>query len=259
MAQAGERAAGYPQSMERRALMALTLCAALILPSPAASESLLGEELGGTVSGAASPAFRAAQGVSDGLYNFMRSHLINAVLPEGLTRSLRRAPQGDSYALFREKFHQNEVRALRRWAAAPPTQDASLATEEQMGVLVDSFQDTMLGRYDLELFGRASGKYAKDRRHWDAGFLTMAAVMGGTFLYLNGLRADASLGSLRLGIDLRAGHTLKRALEKSSDASRVAGLELGYKDHPLTVAAQLGLSRGQPQAETVGLNYRFRY
>lgn len=259
MAQAAERAAVYPQSMGR-SLLATILSLAIILPTPArAAESLLGKEMGGTVSGAANPAFRLAQGVSDGVYNFMRSHLISAILPEGLTRSLRRAPQGDSYTLFKKHFHDNEVRALRRWAAAPPTQDATLATEEQVAVLIDSFQDTMLGRYDLQLFGKATGQYAKDRRNWDAGFLTMAGIMGGAFLYLNGLRADAAVGPMRLGIDLRAGHKLRRALQGAANASRVAGLELGYKDHPLTLAAQLGLSRGSLQAESFGLNYRFRY
>lgn len=234
----------------------------------------LGREIGGAMTDVFHPAYRLVEGVSDGVYNFMRSHLIGTLLPDRLTRSLRRSPSGDSCALFDEQLGRKEYRYLERLRDSYPTSDGSAggryspdrsaewrswAASEQVSVVIDSFRETLLERYQLEVFGRSSGRYAKDRRNWDPGFLTMAGILGGTFVYLNGLHTDAHLGKMRLGIDLRAGMKIREDLQSGAGTRRLAGLELGYKDKPLTLATEWGTERGNLRNERFGLKYRLSY
>ncbi len=253
--------------------VALLTAAPIQAETPDVSNPVLDEPAQAvTAPGAAAPAYRFVEGMSDGVFNFMRLHVIGAVLPERLTRSLKAAPREDSAPLFDRNLHDNEVRYLDRARAAYPITGEgaapanvaqlrvwrSWAAAEQVSVAVDSFKDTMVERYQLELFGESSGEYAMDRRHWDTGFLSMAGILGGTFLYLNGMHASSRVGALNLGIDLASGLKLRQAFQ-GGDAHNLAGFELRYKDKPITLATEWGLSGGRMKNERIGLNYRLRY
>ncbi|MBI3552820.1 MAG: hypothetical protein HY077_09900 [Elusimicrobia bacterium] len=251
-------------------------CAALLLTGQAWSQTAA--ILGGAppaaapAPGAAEPAYRFVEGISDGVYDFMRLHVIGAILPDRLTRSLKAAPAQDSALLFDRNLHDKEARYLARVRAAYPTfaegrapSDAQIqawrswATAEQVSVAVDALGDTLTKRYQLELFGDASGEYAKDRRNWDPGFLTMSGILGGTFLYLNGMHATAYLGRFKLGVDIASGLRLRRALQQEGDSRRLAGVELGYKGSPLALTTEWGSTSGRVKNERFGAIYRLRF
>lgn len=270
-------------SHARRVKTLLALLLSLGLQASAASfpaprsldpeEPVIGDELGGAMNGAGRPAYRFVEGLSDGVYDFLRSHLIGSVFPGRLSRGLRGSPKGDSYALFEYQFERKEARYLERLRESYPIQESadghydpgqvsawrSWAVEEQVSVAVDSLRDTLMGRYQLELFGKKSGKYAVDRRNWDPGFLTMAGIVGGAFLYLNGLHADAHVGAVKVGLDLRAGLKIQNAAQDHDPMARMAGVELGYKDKPVTIASEWGMQDGRVRNERFGLKYRLKY
>ncbi len=240
-----------------------------VLPSPVMDEPGAAP----SNSDAAYPAYHVVQGISDGVFNFMRQHVLGSILPDRLTRNLKAAPQQDSAPLFDRTLHENETRFLARASAAyPVTGDGvrpanaaqlqawrSWATGEQVSVAIDSFKDTMISRYQLELFGAKAGAYANDRRNWDPGFLTMAGILGSTFMYVNGMHASTKVAGFKLGLDLPSGMKLRQALENKSDTNKLAGVELGYKNSPLTVATEWGRDGGRFKNERVGVNYTLRY
>jgi hypothetical protein len=117
----------------------------------------------------------------------------------------------------------------------------------------------MISRYQLELFGQKSGAFAADRRNWDPGFLSMAGILGGTFLYLNGVHATSRFGAIKVGIDLASALKFRRALQSGGNANNLAGFELGYKDAPLSLATEWGMTGGRMKNERVGVNYRLRF
>ncbi|MBI3552864.1 MAG: hypothetical protein HY077_10130 [Elusimicrobia bacterium] len=217
--------------------------------------------------GAVQPAYRFIEGISDGVYDFARRRVAGTLLPERLTRSLKAAPKKDSAPLFERHLQENESRYLARARAAYPLAGGeaqvrswrSWAAAEQASVAADTLADTLVERYQLEFFGDSSGRYALDRRNWNPGFLSMSGVLGGTFLYLAGVHASASVGRLKLGIDLSPGLRFQRALQGAGEAQRLASLELGLKDVPLTLTTEWGLSEGRLRGERVALNYRLRY
>jgi hypothetical protein len=239
-------------------------------PNPVIGESSVPSVV---MPGAADPAYRVAEGISDGVFNFMRRHVLGAILPERLARNLKAAPRQNSAPLFDRNLRDNEARYLDRARAAFPTSadglrpanDAQMrawrawAAAEQISVAVDSFKDTLVERYQLELFGEKSGAYAKDRRNWDPGFLSMAGILGGAFMYLNGIHGDARIGVLKIGIDIASGMKLREALQGNGEAKNLGALELGYKSIPLKLATEWGLNGGHIRNQRVGLNYSLRY
>lgn len=221
---------------------------------------------------AITPAYRVLEDVTDGLFNFMRAQVVSAVLPERLARGLKAAPEADSALLFNRRFGENEARYLARAQAAYPVSGSlrsanaaevrrwsSWAAQEQLHVAVESFKDTAIERYQLELFGHSSGTYAKDRRNWDPGFVTMAGLLGGAFLYLNGLHASVDVGPARIGLDLAAGLKYRQVLQGDGTGHRLANVELGLKHTPLSVAAEWGILAGHLRQERVGVSYRLRF
>lgn len=237
------------------------------------SAPFLGGRVGSAVSEAMHPAYVFAEGISDGIYRMLRSHLIAAVLPDAMARNLGRSPRKDSQAQFESNLHRGETRYLQRVRDAFPEHheadvqagDARLrqwqtwAGEEQLSVLIDAFRDTMVQRHDLEGFGKASGRYALDSRNWDPSFLATAGILGGAFLYVNGLHASTRVGAVHLGLDVRSGLKIRNSMREEGDLTRLAGLELGYKDKPLRLATEWGLNRGNFRNEQVGLKYSLRY
>jgi len=260
------------------------VCAlAVLFPAPALAETslmmgqqsnpMLGDQLDGAVQDTVQPAYRFVEGISDGVYDFMRERIIGALLPDRLNQDLKAAPGQDSAPLFNKNLNDREARFIDRARAAYPiiTDDAgsageaqvetwrSWAAREQVSVAVDSLRDTLMQRYQLQLFGENSGNYAKQTQHWDPGFLAMAGLVGGSFLYLNGIHATAHMGDLRLGIDISSGLKLQHAVENDGTTQHLAGLELGYKNSPVSVATEWGTTQGRFHNDTVGLNYKLRY
>ena len=218
------------------------------------------------------PAYRVVEGISDGVFDFMRRCVIGPIFPPRLTRSLKAAPQKDSAALFNRNLYENESRYLARIQAAYPITDGQRpgavsqarawsvwAAREQLDVAAQSFKDTLISRYQLELFGRSSQEYASDRRHWDPGFLTMAGVLGSAVLYLNGMHTTVQIGAVKLGVDLAPGLRFSQALRGEGSGHGLASFELGLKDKPLTVATDWGITAGRLRHERIGLSYRLRF
>ena len=222
----------------------------------------------------AQPAYRIVEGFSDGVYDFMQSLVISNALPKGLDSELSRTPEKDSYGLFQDHFQKKEIRYLERLAEAYPTRQdvqtgyynpaqleawSARAKEEQLSVVVDSLRDTLAERYRLELFGRQSGNYAKDRRNWDPAVLAMSGIVGGAFAYLNGIHTTAHLADFNLGMDMRAAMRMRQTAAGDALASRAASLELGYKDSPLSLATDWDAGRGGLYGERYVMKYRLRY
>ena len=246
-----------------------------LAPQDAQPKPVLGERLDGAVQGAIRPAYRLLEGISDHVFDFMRLQVVGAVMPERMAGRLEKAPREDSAALLEKNLREKEARFLQRAREAYPMagdgagdeagapaqlrQWRSWAAGEQLSVSVDALKDTLLQRYGLDVFGRSSEAYAKDRRNWDSGFLTMAGLVSGALLYLNGMHATAPLGDWRLGIDLSSGLRVQRAMRKGAGGRRLAAVELGYKDRPLAVAAEWGAEGERVRDESVGLKYRVQF
>jgi hypothetical protein len=98
-----------------------------------------------------------------------------------------------------------------------------------------------------------------NRRNWEPGFLAAAGVLGGSFLYLNGLQATAHLGGLKVGVDVCSGLCLQKALQNEGTARRLAALELAYAGKPITLKTEWGLGNGNLRNERVALEYRRRF
>lgn len=273
---------GTPYTEVMKALR-LVCALAILFPAPAFAETslltgqqsnpMLGDQIDGAVQDTVQPAYRFVEGVSDGVYDFMREHVIGALLPDRLNQDLKAAPAQDSAPLFNKNLNDREARFIDRARTAYPiiTDDAgsageaqieawrSWAAREQVSVAVDSLRHTLMQRYQLQLFGENSGDYAKQTQHWDPGFIAMAGLVGGSFLYLNGLHATAHMGDFKLGIDISAGRRFQHAVENDGTTSHLAGLELGYKNIPVSVATEWGTTQGRFHNDTVGLNYKLRY
>lgn len=251
----------------------VTALLSAVLASPAAAGSYSDPLYqGDSASHSVKPAFRVVQGISDNVYNFVRWHLANTLLPGGISRNLKESPRGDSADAFDRNLGQNEVRFLQHVRENFFTQNVALgqysadsrewrarAAAEQVGVVVDSLRDTLLERYQFGRFGEASGAYAMDRRNWDTGFLAMAGIVGGAFMYFNGVHADATIGKVKLGLDLPSGAKIRDAVAHSLADKAMGGIELGLKHTALSVVAELGLRGGNLRSDRVGLKYYAKF
>lgn len=217
------------------------------------------------------PAYQVVEQVSDSVYSVVRSHLISNLLPERLTRHMSDTPRSDSAATFTAQFKKKESRFIRHMTATYPVQNrgglrsaAELSAwqahlgQDQLGVLTESLGDSLVERYKMEAFGRFSGSYAADSENWDPAFLTVAGVIGGAILYLDGLHADAQVKGVRVALDVRPGAKLRRAFESGAD-SRLAGVELSYRDSRFALQADFGLQARRLAAQRVGLRYALKY
>jgi hypothetical protein len=200
--------------------------------------------------------YGAVEAVSDGVYGLLRGQFFAAVLPQGLSRQMSRAPNGSSYAAFARRLRRNQDEAERRIVTTRPTGAQALSIETT--VVADALADSLIGRYQLEKFGRASGAYASQARNWDPEFIASAAVLGGAYLYAAGLRADWTMGPVRVDLDTKPGAALRSALESGEGRSLLA-LSLRPKDSPLAARFEGGLSSGRATGERYGLSYSQRF
>jgi hypothetical protein len=252
-----------------RASAGAALAGGLALPSEEAGPAL-GRDLDSAVQGTLRPAYRLVEGISDEVFDFLRTNLICGVLPGGLTRGLRPAPDEGSGAIFERNLRKVEERFLLDIRDAYPASggpaarpDAarhaawrSRAIEEQARVPLEALEDTLLERYGLEPFGRFSENYSRDRRNWTADFAAMAGLAGASLAYLNGLKATARSGRLRLSIGLPPVLRIQKALRNGSTLERAASVEAGIDGLPVSLSARWGLADGSPRSEALELKYR---
>jgi hypothetical protein len=229
--------------------------------------------LEGQVERTMQPAYRVVEGVSDGVYNFMRNYVVESLLPDRLTSGLWIAPEEDSARLFNQNLRMEEMRLLLQTRESYPitsdgvgSSDAALLQQwrsramlEQQSAVAAAFKETLLQRYQLEFFGPRSDNYLGDHGNWDPASLTMAGIIGGFLLYFDGMRARAQVADWELGIDLRSGLHLQETLRRRPASAPLARLELGYHDRKLALVTEWGLANGRPDYASVGLEYRLRY
>lgn len=216
---------------------------------------------------AARPVYRGVERVADRVYGLMRGHLFSAVLPGRLSRRMTAAPAQSSDLVFTARMARHQDRARVRILEARPLGQASspaalaawrdTAMSVQTTAVADALADTLVSRYQLERFGRDSGRYALDPRNWDPGFLASATVLGGAYLYAAGLRADWTAGALRVDLDSPAGPALASAARNGE--GRVAELRLSPRSSPLSFKTAWGLRGGRFANEQVGLAYSARF
>lgn len=245
-----------------------------ILRVDAQGPMLFDGPVGSGMDRALKPVYRAAERISDRTYDVLRSYVVRPALPGRLSRSLRAEPDGDSYQVFKARLRRNEARYAERLRESYPiaqigqggeVQDRlrawrAWAQEEQQSVVVSAFGDALMQRYGIDRFGKASEKYAGQRRNWgDPGFFTMAAIVGGGLAYANGVHARAPMGPLRLYVDLRAAYLVQRAIQSGDPRARIGDVDLGYRGFPLRLTTAWGVDAGHVRDELVGLKGSMRF
>lgn len=253
----GGASAGYPSHDTVSAIKASLLALLVTSAGPARAEGW-GE--------AAKPVYRGVEAVSDRVYGLMRGHLFTAVLPGRLTRHMGAVPAKSSEALFVERLDRRQERAARRILdsrpgaaqAGPSAMNAwrDSALREQTAVLTDALADALIGRYELERFGRASGDYATNRGNWDPEFLASATVLGGAYMWAAGLRTDWTLWGLRVDFDTVTGAGLRAAADGEGRLGEVA---LSRKGSPLALRTEWSLRDGRLANSRVGLTWASRF
>lgn len=239
------------------------------------SSGFLGEGLGQLVEGSFRPIYSVAEFLTDCMYDVIRLKFMRRILHRNIREDLSGAPDKDSFHIYERKFNEREndylswlhgnyphtgaleaggrpdVQRLDKWKAD--------AARRQLNVFLDSYQDTLLERYQLEKFGRSFGKYGRDNWEGDLIYDAQAAVVVSAMLFLSGLRTgwfDVYETGMKMNLDLNAVNKLATALEKENGTlDRIGSVRLGYKDNPITFKAQWGLHK-----ETrYGLEYYKRF
>jgi hypothetical protein len=211
--------------------------------------------------GAGRPAFSAAENVADGVYGFVRVNVVGTLLPNSLAAHLDASPQGDSYAAFVSEFSSRQLRAAKRDWYTHPQPGGSVeawlgdAAAAHRNAALDALAATMADRYRLRRFGQMSGDDLRDPDNWDADVLTPAAIFGGTYAYLAGLRADFVTGPLAVGLDIAPGASLEAAAAGTS-RRRLARLEVGPHGSPFTVYAEVNATS---VSDRVGASWTSRF
>ena len=241
--------------MRKIALASALIAAAL----PASAE--------GWSDAAARPAYRAVETLSDGAYSLLRGSLFTPLLPGRLSQRMSAVPVTDSYSVFSAELKRRQERAAHRDAESLPlgaATPAALAEWRERALsahrdaALDALAETLVGRYQLDRFGRDSGDYAAQSGHWDREFMTSAILLGGSYAYLAGIRADWTAGSARFGLDLKPGSALRGAFENGAGED-LADLRVSPRGTPLCLKTSWGLRNGRARAQKVGLSYARRF
>lgn len=240
------------------------------------SGGILGEDLGQLVRGSFHPIYTVAEFLTDCMYDVVRLKFMKRILHRNIRDDLSDAPDKDSFDIYEKKFKEREDDYLRWLHTNYPYPGGSLETgskpnierldkwkadaaKRQINVFLDSYQDTLLQRYQLEKFGRSFGQYG--RNNWEGDFVydAQAAVVVSAMLFLSGLRTgwfDVYDTGMKMNLDLNAVNKLASALEKENGTlDRIGTVRVGYKENPITFKAQWGLHK-----ETrYGLEYYKRF
>jgi hypothetical protein len=194
-------------------------------------------------SSAGRPAFHAVQAVADGVYDFASGSLFKPLLPESLASRLDSAPDADSYESFSAHLAAGEERAARRDQETRPAPDAdpeaiaawsrtALATHR--AAAMDAFAATMGERYGLPGFGRSANDFVRDPDNWSPAALGSAALFGGAYAFVAGVRADVPAGPVAFALDAAPGDRLI-APSCHHELARVA---VGPRGSPFSVYAE---------------------
>lgn len=215
----------------------------------------------------ARPVYRGVEALADGVYGLVRGHLISAVLPGGLSRRMGAVPVETSDKIFAERLRYRQDKATRFLLQTRPTGPvgpAETAAWERSAVsahatvVTDAIADALVRRYQLERFGRDSGKYASNMANWDTEFILSAGVLGSAYLYVAGLRTDFNVGPLRVDFDTRPGSAIQGAIQ-NGDARGLAALTLSRRGSPVSLKTEWGVKDGRVASERVGVNYAARF
>ncbi len=232
--------------------------ALLILAAPARSEDW---------AESVQPVYRGVEALADGVYGLVRGHLISAVIPGGLSRRMSAVPLGTSDKVFTERLRYRQEKTARRLLEERPAGPMGIAEAAawqrqaagaHVTVLTDAVADALIRRYQLERFGKDSGAYASNLSNWDPGFMASAAVLGGAYLYVAGLRTDFNIGPLRVDFDTRPGSAVQSAI-LNGDVRGLAALTLSRRGSPVSFKTEWGVKDGRMASERVGMNYSSRF
>lgn len=226
-------------------MVALPLLVAALTAAPARAAATPPQAWAGEASG---PAFRAAQAVADGVYEFASGAVLRPILPDALAARVASAPDEDSAPVFAARLRARQERAIEAGLASRPAGDAATPAavadwsrgllEAQRDAALDAFAMTLADRYRLQRLGRATGDYAKDSAHWSSpDFLAPGFVLGGAYAYLAGVRADFTARGLKFRLDLAPGERLRSAAE-GGGAGRLARVAVSRRGSPLSAYAE---------------------
>ena len=217
---------------------------------------------------AAGPAYRAVETVSDGVYGLLRFSLFDPLLPDRLSQRLGDAPEESSYAGFSVELKSREERAWRAALESRPLGEAATPAavsdwsrrtfRSETSAAGDALAQSLAARYQIARFGRDSGDFASDFRNWDADFLASAALFGGAYVYLAGLRADWTAGPLLVALDVKPGSALRGQIE-SGECAGLASLRLSPRGSPFSLRTDWGVHGARLASERVGLGYSLAF
>lgn len=171
-------------------------------------------------------------------------------------------PLESSYQSFSAEFSARQLRAARRdWESRPAQGSLSGASFDSWlsasiashrSAVTDAFAASLAARYHLKSFGLAPGGLFREPENWTAGTLASAALFGGAYAYLAGVRAAFDAGPLKVALDL----TPAKALRHGADSRRLARVELSNQGLPLSLYAEWGPAQA---ADRVGANWSARF
>jgi len=209
------------------------------------------------------PAFDAVQAAADGVYDLASGSLFRPLLPDSLASRLESAPDGDSYDAFSARLREREQRAARRDLETRPAADADpeaaaawsrAALASHRTAFLDAFAGTMGERYGLPGFGRSANAFILDSDNWQPGALASAAVFGGAYAFLAGVRAEVPAGPVELGLDVAPGARLASAAEGRTGRS-LARVAVSPRGSPFSLYSEWSAR----SSERVGASWSKRF
>ena len=156
----------------------------------------------------------------------------------------------EAYASFSENLLKRET-SFANTAKQACTPDghcgfqasATSLFDSQVSVVSRALEQTLVATYRLDQWGRSIL-----REPWDAQKVGLAALVGGTMLFVDGLRTHVQVSGWRMGLALASGRRLHE------EGTRLASVDLSRSGAPLSFSASWGRL-----APTFGLRYALRY
>jgi hypothetical protein len=244
-------------------MVAVSLLAAMIATAGAQEytfgrQDAVAVDVGVRAIGALRPAYRLAEGLSDGVFAFLRQGVFRSLLHGAPKAHLN----GDSFTAFQRQFRKKQEVLVQRLSETyrPTGPEWDWAAEAQTHVVLDAFRDTLLERYQMDSLGRWAGDRAMSgARGEDPSSIAGAGAIGGAFLYFGGGRAEAHLGDATVGVEMAPVRKLVKAAADKGDLGRAIGIELRKKDSPWSLSAGMGVSRGKVAPGAYALRYRLTF
>lgn len=216
------------------------------------------------------PAYNAAIGISDEIFDALRVYFLQPVF-RGVHGEIADYRRRDSYETFERELRRQEARFVQRMKETYPDRRSlagqdDLVSErwawaggEQVSIVMDSFQDALLDRYRIESLEAWAARFSLERRELETGEISLAMAVGGGFLYYNGIHSESRLGPVKLNVDIKSAKSLLRSIENQENLDRAASLELGWKNSPLSLATAWDIRSGGLRSDKVALKYRLTF